>query len=182
MFAVGEDINLELLTQGPAPKRLTPVYEQAPYFLASSSTSDGVCSGLNSYAGSYHRAAKTKQGILIGAPIFQPSAETLSSSTLAASPDQDFIDDYPEIGRSICWNSAHEGHLIIMVTPTEAPSQNISSKYPTIERSEASDAQTSNDGMIQNLNPDFNAIWIYTIIESIQRMTPEGSPLVALAQ
>jgi hypothetical protein len=29
MFAVGEDENLELLTQGPAPKRLAPVYGQA---------------------------------------------------------------------------------------------------------------------------------------------------------
>jgi hypothetical protein len=36
--------------------------------------------------------------------------------------------------------------------------------------------------MIQNLNPDFNAIWHQTIMESIQRMTPEGSLLVALAQ
>jgi hypothetical protein len=36
--------------------------------------------------------------------------------------------------------------------------------------------------MIQNLNPDFNAMWLQTIMESIQRMAPEGSPLVALAQ
>jgi hypothetical protein len=45
-----------------------------------------------------------------------------------------------------------------------------------------SDAQTPNDGMIQNLNSDFNSIRLQTIKESIQRMTPEGSPLVALAQ
>jgi hypothetical protein len=36
--------------------------------------------------------------------------------------------------------------------------------------------------MIQNLNQDFNAIRLWTIIESIQRMAPEGSPLIALAQ
>jgi hypothetical protein len=45
-----------------------------------------------------------------------------------------------------------------------------------------SDAQTPNDGMIQNLNSDFNSIRLQTTKESIQRMTPEGSPLVALAQ
>jgi hypothetical protein len=52
----------------------------------------------------------------------------------------------------------------------------------TIERSEVSDARTPNDRMIRNLNPDFNAIRFQTIIESIQRMTPKGCPLVALAQ
>jgi hypothetical protein len=36
--------------------------------------------------------------------------------------------------------------------------------------------------MIQNLNPDFNAMWLQTIMESIQCMALEGSPLVALAQ
>jgi hypothetical protein len=36
--------------------------------------------------------------------------------------------------------------------------------------------------MIPNLNPDFYTIQLKTIMESIQRMTPEGSPLVALAQ
>jgi hypothetical protein len=38
--------------------------------------------------------------------------------------------------------------LIIMVAPAGGPSQNSSSQYPTIERSEASDARTPNDGMI----------------------------------
>jgi hypothetical protein len=36
--------------------------------------------------------------------------------------------------------------------------------------------------MIQNMNPNFNAIRLQTIMESIQQMAPEGSPLVALAQ
>jgi hypothetical protein len=36
--------------------------------------------------------------------------------------------------------------------------------------------------MIQNLNPDFNPIWLQTIMESIQQMAPKGFPLIALAQ
>jgi hypothetical protein len=35
--------------------------------------------------------------------------------------------------------------------------------------------------MIQNLNPEFNVVRLQTIMETIQRMAPEGSPLVALA-
>jgi hypothetical protein len=94
MFATREDRNLELLTQGPAPKHITPVYGQASYILASSSTSSGARSGSNPYAGSYHRVAKTTPGIPIGAPIFQSLAGTSSSPTSAASPDQDSTDDY----------------------------------------------------------------------------------------
>jgi hypothetical protein len=75
-----------------------------------------------------------------------------------------------------------EGRLIVVVAPTGGHSHNSYNRYPTIGRSEASDARTSNDGMIQNLNPEFNAIWLQTIIKSIQRMAPEDSPLVALAQ
>jgi hypothetical protein len=45
-----------------------------------------------------------------------------------------------------------------------------------------SDAQTPNDRLIRNLNPDINTIRLQTIMVSIQRMAPEGSPLVALAQ
>jgi hypothetical protein len=54
-----------------------------------------------------------------------------------------------------------------MVAPAEAPSQNSSNKYPTIGRSEVSNARTPNDEMIQNLNPDFNVIRLQTILESI---------------
>jgi hypothetical protein len=86
------------------------------------------------------------------------------------------------IGESICWSSTDESHLIIMVASARAPSHNSSSSYPTIRRSEASDAQMPNDGMIQNLNSDFNIMQLCTIMESIQCMIPEGSPLVALAQ
>jgi hypothetical protein len=96
-----------------------PVDGHAPYLPASSSTSGGTCSGLNPYAGPYHRAVEITQGISIGAPIFQPLAGTSSSSTSTASPDQDSTDDYPEIGGSTCWNSADEGRLIIMVAPAD---------------------------------------------------------------
>jgi hypothetical protein len=105
-----------------------------------------------------------------------------SSSSSAAPPDQDSTNDYPEMGGSLCWNSTEEGHLIIMVAPAGAPSHNSSSRYPTIERSEVSDAWTPNDGMIQNQNSDFNAVQLQIIIESIHRMTPECSNLIALTQ
>jgi hypothetical protein len=111
-----------------------------------------------------------------------PLAGASSSSTSATSLDQDLSDDYPEIGVSACEDSAGEGHLIFMVAPNRDLSYNSSSRYPTIGRSEASDTQTPNNGMIQNLNLDFNVIRLKTIIEFIQRIAPEGSPLIALAQ
>jgi hypothetical protein len=36
--------------------------------------------------------------------------------------------------------------------------------------------------MIHNLNLDFSAIQLQTLMQSIQRMTAEGSPLIAVAQ
>jgi hypothetical protein len=69
-----------------------------------------------------------------------------------------------------------------MVALNGDPSHNSSSRYPVIGRSEASDARTPNDVMIWNLNMDFNAIQLQTIMESIQRMAPEGSLFVVLAQ
>jgi hypothetical protein len=69
-----------------------------------------------------------------------------------------------------------------MVAPNGDPSHNNSNIYLTIGRLEVSDAWTPNDGMIRNLNPDFNAIRLQTIMESIQRMALEGSSLITLAQ
>jgi hypothetical protein len=137
-----------------------PFYRQAPYLSASSSTSGG---GLLRFE-SLCRAV--------------PSG----SSTSGASRDHDSTDDYPEIGGSTYWNFVEEGHLIIMVAPAGAPSQNSSSRYFTIGRSEALDVRTPSDILVQNLNPDFNVVWLQTIMESIQHMTPEGSSLPALAQ
>jgi hypothetical protein len=60
--------------------------------------------------------------------------------------------------------------------------RNSSSGYPTIGRSEASDAQTPSTGLDRNLNPDFNVIRVQAIMETIQCMAPDGSPLALLAQ
>jgi hypothetical protein len=59
MFAIREDGNLKLLTWSLAPKYRAPIYGQAPYLPVSISTLGEACSGLNTYAGPYHRAAKT---------------------------------------------------------------------------------------------------------------------------
>jgi hypothetical protein len=37
-------------------------------------------------------------------------------------------------------------------------------------------------GWFRNLNPDFNAIRVQVIMETIQCMAPDGSPLALLAQ
>jgi hypothetical protein len=69
-----------------------------------------------------------------------------------------------------------------MVAPNGDRSRNSSSGYPTIGRSETSDVQTPNVGLVQNLNPNFNAVQVQAIMETIQRMAPDGSPLALLAQ
>jgi hypothetical protein len=69
-----------------------------------------------------------------------------------------------------------------MMAPARGNSQNSSSKYPTVEGFEASDVWTPNNNIVRNLNLDFNTVRLQTIIESIQRMVPPDSPLVALAQ
>jgi hypothetical protein len=45
-----------------------------------------------------------------------------------------------------------------------------------------SDAQTPSAGLVQNLNLDFNAVRVQAIMETIQRMAPDGFPLAPLAQ
>jgi hypothetical protein len=105
-----------------------------------------------------------------------------SSSSSASSPSRDSSDDYLKIGASACGNSAKDSRLILMVVPNGDRSRNSSSEYPTIGRSEMSDAQTPSVGLVQNLNPDFNTIRIQVIMETIQRMAPDGSPLALLAQ
>jgi hypothetical protein len=181
MFAAGKDENLNMLPPRPAPERLAPVYGQAPYFSAISSTADGAYSSLDLYAGLHIRTIKLIWDILIVTSILQPSTGVSSLSSSAVFPDQDSVDDYLEIGGSTCGDPANEGRLIVMVASTEGASQNNSSRYPTIEMSDASNARTPNDEMIQNLNLDFNVIRLQTIMESILWMAPEGSPLVALA-
>jgi hypothetical protein len=75
MFAVKEDGNLELLTQGPAPRHSTPVYGIAPSYPVDPSTSGGACSGMNPHVGPYYFSAMTSQWHLIGKTIFQSSLE-----------------------------------------------------------------------------------------------------------
>jgi hypothetical protein len=37
-------------------------------------------------------------------------------------------------------------------------------------------------GLVRNLNPEFNVVRVHAIMETIQRMAPDGSPLALLAQ
>jgi hypothetical protein len=108
--------------------------------------------------------------------------ESIKFIIIGSVPDQDSSDDYPEIGVSAYGDSVREGCLIFMVAPNGDPSHNNSNRYPTIGRSEAFDARTLDDRMIRNLDLDFNAIRFQTIMESIQQIAHEGTPLIALAQ
>jgi hypothetical protein len=69
-----------------------------------------------------------------------------------------------------------------MVAPDGDRARNSSSRYPTIRRSEVTDAQTLSAGLVQNLNLDFNAVRVHVIMETIYHMTPDGSPLAFLTQ
>jgi hypothetical protein len=51
-----------------------------------------------------------------------------------------------------------------MVAPNGDRSCNSFSGYPTIGRSETSDAQTPSVGLFQNLNPDFNVVQVQAIM------------------
>jgi hypothetical protein len=114
--------------------------------------------------------------------IFQPFARASSSSSSASSPGRDSSDDYPKIGASACGNSAEDGRLILMVAPNGDQCRNSSSGYPTIRKSGASDARTPSVSLVQNLNPDFNVMRVQAIMETIQHMASDGSPLAVLAQ
>jgi hypothetical protein len=148
-FAVEENEDLKMLPPGPAPEHPTPAH---------SSASGGACSGLDPFIRLYIRTAKLVRGISIVTSTLQPFIGASSSSLSASSPDRDSSDDYPEIGASAYRNSAEDGRLILIVAPNGNRSRNSSSGYPTIERSEAPDAQTPSTGLVQNLNPDFNVV------------------------
>jgi hypothetical protein len=91
-------------------------------------------------------------------PAIGWSIEFVIISSSTASPDQDSSNDYPEIEVSARGDSVRKGRLIFMVPLNRDPSHNNSNRYPTIRRSEASEHRTPNDGMIWNLNSDFDAI------------------------
>jgi hypothetical protein len=88
----------------------------------------------------------------------RPFIGASSSSSSASSPGRDSSDDYPEIWASAYENSVEDNCLILMVAPNGDRSHNNSSGYPTIGRSEASNAQTPSTGVVRNLNQDFNAV------------------------
>jgi hypothetical protein len=66
--------------------------------------------------------------------------------------------------------------------PNGDRSCNSSSRYPIIGRPEASNARTPSADLARNLNLDFNAIQVQAVMEIIQRMALDDSPLAALAQ
>jgi hypothetical protein len=158
---------------GTALERPTP---------APSSTLGGTCSGSDPFAGLYIRTAKLIRGIPIVMSTLQPVVGVSSSSSSASSPDRDSSSDYPEIRSSACGNFTEDDRLILMVAPDGDRAHNSSSGYPTIGRSETTDAQTPSVGLVRNLNLEFNVIRVHAIMETIQGMTPDGSPLALLAQ
>jgi hypothetical protein len=148
-FATGEDGDLKMLPPGSASEHPAPT---------PSSTSGGACSGLDPFARLYIHTAKHVRGIPIVTSILWPFAGASSSSSSASSPGRDLFDDYPKIGANACENSTEDGRFILMVTPNGDQSRNSSSGYPTIGKPEASDDQTPSVGLVQNLNPYFNAV------------------------
>jgi hypothetical protein len=162
-----------MLPPRPAPEHPT---------IAPSSTSGSTCSSSDPFAGLYIRTAKLVRGIPIVMSTLRTFIGAPSSSSSASSPSRDSSDEYPEIGASACGKSAEDSRLILMVAPNGDRSRNSSSEYPTIRRSQTSGAQTPSAGLGRNLNPNFNDVRVQTIMETIQRMTPDGSPLALLAQ
>jgi hypothetical protein len=169
-FAAGEDGDLRMLPPGEATEHTTP-----------SSASSGTQANLEFFDRLYIRTAKLVRGIPVVTTILRPCAGASSLSSSALSSDQGSSKDYPEIGVSTCGSSADISRLIFMVAPNEDQPHHSSSGYPTIGRSEASDARTPSTGLIRNLNSDFNVVRVQAIMETIQRMAPDGSPLALLA-
>jgi hypothetical protein len=134
------------------------------------------------FDGPYIRTVKLIRGIPVVTTILRPCVGAASSSQSALSSDQGSSENYPEIGVNTCESSASTSRLICMVAPNEDQPRHSSSGYPTIRRSEESDARTPSTRLIQNLNPDFNVVRVQAIMEIIQRMAPDGSPLALLAQ
>jgi hypothetical protein len=81
-----------------------------------------------------------------------------------------------------CREPIDGGRLILMVAPNGDRSYNSSSRHLTIGRSEASHARTLSGGLVRNLNPDFNVVRVQAIMETIQHMALDASPLAVLAQ
>jgi hypothetical protein len=170
-FAAGEDGDLRMLPPGEATGHTAP-----------SSASSDTQADSDFFDGLYIRTVKLVRGIPVVTTILWQCAGASSSSSSALSFDQGSSEDYPEIGVSTCGSSIDINRLIFILAPNEDQLRHSFSGYPTIRRSEASDTRTPSTGLIQNLNPDFNAVRVQAIMETIQRMAPDGSPLALLAQ
>jgi hypothetical protein len=170
-FAAGEDGDLRMLPPGEVAEHIAP-----------SSASSETQAESDLFDGPYIRTVKLVRGISVVTTILRPCARASSSSSSALSSDQWSSEDYPEIGVSTCGSSADISHLIYMVAPNEDQPRHSSSGYPTIGRSEASDARTPSTGLIQNLNSNFNVVRVQAIMETIQWMAPDGSSFALLTQ
>jgi hypothetical protein len=131
MFAAGEDVDLRMLPPAEATEHTAP-----------SSALSGTLTDSDFFDGLYIHTVKLVRGIPVVTTILQPCAGASSSSSSTLSSDQGSSEDYPEIGVSTCGSSADVSRLICMVAPNEDQPRHSSSGYPTIGRSEASDAQT----------------------------------------
>jgi hypothetical protein len=130
-FATGEDGDLRMLPLGKAIEHTAP-----------SLASSGTQADSDFFDEPYIRMVKLVRGIPVVMTILQPCAGALSSSSSALSSDQGSSEDYPEIRVSTCGSSADISRLICMVAPNKDQPRHSSSGYPTIGRSEASDART----------------------------------------
>jgi hypothetical protein len=171
MFAAGEDGDLQMLPPGEATEHTAP-----------SSASSETQADSDFLDGPYICMVKLIRGIPVVTTILRSCTRASSSSSSALSSDQGSYEDYLEIGVSTCGSSADISRLICLVALNEDQPRHSSSGYPTIGRSETSDTRTPSTGLIQNLNPDFNVVCVQAIMETIQWMTPDDSPLALLAQ
>jgi hypothetical protein len=155
-FAAGEDGDIRMLPPGE-------VIEHT----ARSSTSSGTQVDSDFFDEPYIRTVKLVRGIPVITTILRTCIGASSSYLSALSSDQGSSEDYPEIGVSTSGSSADISRLICMVAPNEDQPRHSSSGYPTIGRSEASDARTPSTGLIRNLNPNFNVVRVQATIETI---------------
>jgi hypothetical protein len=130
-FAAGEDGDLRMLPPGEATEHIAP-----------SSASSETQAESDLFDGPYIRTVKLVRGIPVVTTILRPCTGASSSSSSALSSVQGSSEDYPEIGVSTCESSANISRLICIVAPNGDQPRHSSSGYPTIGRSEASDART----------------------------------------
>jgi hypothetical protein len=117
------------------------------------------------------QTSKIVQCILVMTSILWPLAGASSSSSTVSTSDPDSSDDYREIRANACGESTEGDRLICMVALNVDRSRNNSNRYPTIG--------TLSGGLVRNLNPDFNIVRVQAIMETIQGMAPDGSPLLS---